>query len=210
MSNTPIDQRTNEEEANTPIDGYVDQQGDMGTRVNNPEEIYLATGKTDVSIAEAKGASIQDNTRMINQFIEESYGLNAPLADVAGKFEYAQAKTADFMDNPDYFLEQALALNDPEVSPTDLRSAVNQQIGWEMIQELSNQEKAEGGVVDAVLDFGAFAIREATIGVVESWTDRTERRGTEVMWHMMNDKPSEFKTWFQGWVEDAKPLRLRP
>lgn len=209
MSNTPIDQRTNEEEANTPIDGYVDQQGDMGTRVNNPEEIYLATGKTDVSIAEAKGASIQDNTRMINQFIEESYGLNAPLSDVAGKFEYAQAKTADFMDNPDYFLEQALALNDPEVSPTDLRSAVNQQIGWEMIQELSNQEKAEGGVVDAVLDFGAFAIREATIGVVESWTDRTERRGTEVMWHMMNDKPSEFKTWFQGWVEDAKEESLR-
>lgn len=203
MNNAPLDQQTNEEDRNTPLDGPIDQGAQEGTRPGNHEEMYLHTGQTDISMAEAKGKSVQDNIRAINGLIEESYGLQRPLADVAGQFEYARLKSQDFMDNPDYFLEQAIALNDPEVSPTDLRAAVNQQIGWEMIQALSNQEKAEGGAVDAVLDFGAFVIREATVGVVEAWTDRTERRGTELLWHQLNDTPSEFKAWFQTWIDDA-------
>jgi hypothetical protein len=203
MDNTPLDQQTNEEDNNIPLDGPIDQGEQEGTRPGNNEEMYLVTGKTDISIGEAKHASIQDNMKEIDRLIESAYGLDAPLEDVAGTFEYAKVKTQDFMENPDYFLEQAIALGDPEVSPTDMRAAVNQQIGWEMIQELSNQEKAEGGVVDAVLDFGAFAVREATIGAVEAWTDRTERRGTELLWHQLNDSPSEFKAWFQTWIDDA-------
>src|SRR6056300_864445 len=203
MDNTPLDQQTNEEDNNIPLDGPIDQGEQEGTRPGNNEEMYLVTGKTDISIGEAKHASIQDNMKEIDRLIESAYGLDAPLEDVAGTFEYAKVKTQDFMENPDYFLEQAIALGDPEVSPTDMRAAVNQQIGWEMIQELSNQEKAEGGALDAVLDFGAFVVREATIGVPEAWTDRTERRGTELLWHQLNDKPSEFKAWFQTWIDDA-------
>lgn len=209
MSNTPLDKQTTEENNNVPLDGYGDQEGPLGSRPENAEEIYLATGQEDISVAEAKSSSIQDNIGAINRLIEESYGLQRPLADVAGKFEYARLKTADFMEDPDYYLEQALTVSDPEVSPTDVRAAVNQQIGWEMIQQLSNQEKAEGGWGDAILDFGAFAIREATIGVVEAWTDRTERRGTELLWHQLNDKPSEFKVWFQSWIDDAREEGLR-
>src|SRR6056300_1450299 len=203
MDNTPLDQQTNEEDNNIHLDGPIDQGEQEGTRPGNNEEMYLVTGKTDISIGEAKHASIQDNMKEIDRLIESAYGLQAPLEDVAGKFEYAKVKSQDFMENPDYFLEQALALNDPDVSPTDIRAAVNQQIGWEMIQELSNQEKAEGGASDAVLDFGAFVIREMTIGVPENLTDRTERRGTELLWHQLNDKPSEFKAWFQTWIDDA-------
>ena len=110
MNNTPLDQQTNEEDNNIPLDGPIDQGEQEGTRPGNHEEIYLTTGETDISMGEAKQASIQDNMKTINRLIESAYGLQAPLEDVAGKFEYAKVKSQDFMENPDYFLEQALAL----------------------------------------------------------------------------------------------------
>ncbi len=199
----PLDQEPMDQ---TPLDGYSDQEVDQ--RPQNNDDILMATGQ-EMDLPMAKSEFIKSNQMAVQSIIDEAFGLNAPVETVENAISGHAAKAKDFLDNPDFYYEQALTLNDPEVDPMDIKFAVNDRVGQELLEELVQQEKQSGGWVDAALDFGAMILRESTIGIPESLTNRTERRGTELLWHKINDTPSEFKAFMQGWIEDAREESLR-
>ena len=201
-NNTPLDQKP---EDNTPLDGESVQE--VHARPQNNEDIYMATGQDDLELPQAKAQFVQGNMRTTQRIIDEAFGVAAPAETVRQALVNQNQKVVEFQENPDFYLEQALALRDPDTSADDVRFAINDRIGSEMMEELKADEVRAAGmnqVADAVIDFGAMILREGTIGIYESLTDRTERRGTELLWHKLNDTPSEFKTFFEGWIEDAR------
>lgn len=201
---TPLDQ---EPKDYTPLDGNSVQEVD--TRPQNQEDIYMATGQDDLNPSVAKSQFIRTNQGTVQTLIDEAFGINAPVETVEGAIHGQSQKAQDFLENPDFYYEQAIALNDPSVDPNDIKFAVNDRVGQELIAEMVAQEKQSGGWIDAALDFGAMILRESTVGIPDNLLDRTEKRGTELLWHKINDTPSEFKTFLQGWIESSKEESLR-
>ena len=195
------------EETITPIDE------EFGTSVtleedseDSKEEAFMATGQ-DLAPSQAKQMLFQ-SANPVEALIREKFFTQEMQADELQKaYDRASFKTNDFMENPDFFYEQAKALSNDDVSPIDIRAAVNTRIEQRILQELSAQE--ETGVLDRILDFGAYVLRESTIGVPETLTDRTERLGTEMLFNRLNMSPSEYKAWFQQTATEVMQEGLR-
>ena len=206
--NLPLDKQA-QNNGNIPLDKAEAPAIEGDTRKYNQDDIYLATGLDDVDMAEAKSHVAQNAGLVVQGIIDEAFGVQRDPAQLTGQINNEQSKVGSFLETPDFYYEQALATRKPDVSEADVRLATNERIAYELLAELRAQESAGDGVTDVVLDFGAFILRESTVGIVENLTDRTERRGTEILWHKINDTPSEFKAYMQNLVEESRAESLR-
>ena len=120
-----------------------------------------------------------------------------------------QNKLQDVINYPDLAYDYLVAAADPEVDINDFRYNVNTQIGLELIRRLREQEQATGGVVDAVMDFGDFMLRESTVAIPENLMRGSEELGRELAQRRLSMRPSEFKQWFEGYAMDAMQRGLR-
>jgi hypothetical protein len=195
------------EENSTPIDE------EFGTSVTLEEdtessiqESFMATGQ-DVTPNQAK-QMLFESANPIEALIRDKFYTEEMKADELQKaYDRATFKSNDFLENPDFFYEQAKSLANDDVSPIDIRAAVNLRTEQRILEELSAQE--ETGIVDRVLDFGSYVLRESTVGVPETLTDRTERLGTEMLFNRLNMSPSEYKAWFQETTSEIMQEGLR-
>ena len=170
------------------------------------QETFMATGQ-DIAPASAKEMLFQ-SANPIEALIREGFYSEEMKADeLQQAYDKATFKNQDFFDNPDFYYEQAKGMADSTVEPIDLRVAVNARVEQRILDTLTANE--ETGIIDRVLDFGSTIAREATIGIPEALTDRTERLGTEIMFNRMNMAPSEYKEWFQTTVTEVMQEGLR-
>lgn len=200
----PIDLQ---EENNLAID---EEFGDSVTPQEDTEEAnqetFMATGM-DVVPSQAK-QMLFESANPIEALIRESFYTEEMKADeLQQAYDKATAKSEDFMENPDFIYEQYKAQLDPNTDPIDVRAAVNIQTERAILDKLTANE--ETGVIDAILDFGSTVLRESTIGIPESLTDRTERLGTEMVFNRLNMKPSEYKAWFEETANEIMQEGLR-
>lgn len=195
------------EENATPIDE------EFGTSVTLEEdtessiqESFMATGQ-DVPPSQAK-QMLFESANPIEALIRDKFYTEEMKADELQRaYDRASFKSKDFLENPDFFYEQAKALSDDNTSPIDIRAAVNLRIEQRILDDLTANE--ETGIIDRVLDFGSYLLRESTIGIPETLTDRSERLGTEMLFNRLNMAPSEYKTWFQNTVNEVMQEGLR-
>jgi len=170
------------------------------------QEAFMATNK-DVEPNQAK-QMLFESANPIEALIRDKFYTEEMKAEELEKaYKDAQFKTKDFFENPDFFYEQAVTLADDTVSPLDIRVAVNLAIEQRILEDLSAQE--ETGLIDRVLDFGAYIAREATVGIPETLTDRTERLGAEFLFNRMKMSNSEYKEWFQQTVNEIMQEGIR-
>lgn len=120
-----------------------------------------------------------------------------------------QNKLQDVINYPDLAYDYLLASADPDVDINDFRYNVNTQIGLDVVRRLREQEAASGGVVDAVIDFGDFMLRESTVAIPANLTRRSEELGRELAQRRLTMRPSEFKTWVEGYAMEAMERGLR-
>ena len=203
------------------IERPIDQQEDnnlaideeFGASVNPQEdteeatqETYMATGM-DVVPSQAK-QMLFESANPIEALIRESfYSKEMQAEELQQAYDKATAKSQDFMENPDFIYEQYKAQLDPNTDPIDIRAAVNIQTERAILESMTANE--ETGIIDAILDFGSTVLRESTIGIPETLTDRTERLGTEMVFNRLNMKPSEYKDWFQQTANEIMQEGLR-
>lgn len=208
MSELPLDQQGND---SIPLDEEVTQVVEVESRVDNKNDIYLATGRDDIDVAQAKSNIAEQQPDLIQGILDEAFKTPEMQAETLQRqFAQQEANFNDFMDNPDFYYEQALAVRKGGVSEQDVRAAVNSRIEQEIIAELKAQEDgAAWSFGDAVMDFGAMVLRESTIGAVEALTDRTERRGTQMLANRLTMSPNEYRDWFRGMAQEAREEGLR-
>lgn len=120
-----------------------------------------------------------------------------------------QEKLQDVINYPDLAYDYLLATADPEVEINDFRFNVNTQIGLDIVRRLREQEQAGGGIVDAVIDFGDFMLRESTIAIPENLMRGSEELGRELAQRRLTMRPSEFQQWFESYAMDAMQRGLR-
>jgi len=195
------------EENNTPID---EEFGASVTLEDDTEEstqeAFMAVGQ-DVTPGQAK-EMLFESANPIEALIRDKFYTEEMQADeLQQAFDRASFKSEDFLDNPDFFYEQAKALSDDSVSPIDIRAAVNTRIEQRILEGITANE--ETGFIDRVLDFGSYIAREATIGIPEALTERTERLGTEILFNRLNMAPSEYKAWFEQTATEIMQEGLR-
>ena len=170
------------------------------------QETFMATGM-DVVPSQAK-QMLFESANPIEALIREGFYTEEMQADeLQQAYDKATLKSEDFSSNPDFVYEQYKAQLDPNTDPIDIRAAVNIRTEQAILAEMTANE--ETGVLDAILDFGSTILREATIGIPEALTDRTERLGTEMVFNRLNMKPSEYKEWFQETANEIMQEGLR-
>ena len=114
-----------------------------------------------------------------------------------------QEKLQDTFNYPDLAYDYLIAAADPEVDLNDFRYSVNTANGLELIRRLRETEAAEGGVVDAVMDFGAFILRESTTAIPYNLTRGSEEFGREFAQRRLTMRPSEFLQWLEGYATEV-------
>jgi hypothetical protein len=114
-----------------------------------------------------------------------------------------QEKLQDVFNYPDLAYDYLKASADPDVDLNDFRYSVNTANGLELIRRLRETEAAAGGVVDAVLDFGAFILRESTTAIPYNLTRGSEEFGREFAQRRLTMRPSEFLQWLEGYAQEV-------
>jgi len=172
------------------------------------DEIYYATGQQDLDVNSAKN-HVLFATSPLNNYINKALDQRALAEEVERNYANIETKQNDFINNPQFYYEQALAQGDDSVDPVDLKLAMAQRISQDIIAEYEDQE--ETGIMDRALDFASYVIRDVTIGIPENLTKRSERLGAEFLYKAADPNVSlnEFAQWARGQIDDVMSEGLR-
>lgn len=217
-----------EQQKNLPLDLMGQTEGNIGVpldeQVNGqitPEEsLATASGQdlTDSSLIfwgkdyldpkSAKDKAVSDSSITMEGIIDNFWntGEEPDINKIQATAEEQQKTMDEMLDNPDFVYEQVAAYMGKDANPTDVRMATNQEIGRRIVSDLKAREESSstvGGIVDAVVDFGAMLARETTVGIVESLGGRTSVKGTEILLKRSQLPPKEFKAWFNDYAESV-------
>lgn len=214
MSNLPVDQQS---QAQGPVDGLTaydslvhplrqEENSILGAMLldlpkEELERRIQSGGRTD--IRRARNQVEQSQAGSIQSAIEVSV-LDSPQA-AADLLQNEQAKQSDWnVTGENLFLEQILALEDPNVNAEVARYATNLQIGEEAIRE-ALEEHDDDGVLSKIWDFtDRYILRQLVIGGFEDITRRSERGGREHLDNMLNMDPAEYEKWIRAQVASVK------
>jgi hypothetical protein len=216
------------EDLGVPIDEVVNEE--VTTDLSIDEEV-LGTQTPEDSFATASDRDLQDTSliswgedymdpkstknkvvagdNMSMLGIIESFrntGVEPDINKVQATAEQQQQMFDDMLDNPDFVYEQVAAVMGKDANPTDVRAATNLEIARRIVADLRKREESEstvGGIVDAVVDFGAMILRESTVGIPENLGSRTETKGIEIGLKRFQMSPKEFKAWFNDYAESV-------
>ena len=118
--------------------------------------------------------------------------------------EQAQ-KIAEVAGSDDLILEGALTYGDPNFSPTLVRSLVNEQIGMELLQDRLSKVQDESSTFGMVLDFAdRYILRQTFGGFYEDITQRTSRKGEEILRAKLSMSPDEFVVYFNSYLDEVE------
>ena len=196
-------QRPIGEEEITPIGDPVvaNEQQQVADPLQRDLNNYLLTRDENAP----EGAGYARLSRMsVDNLIESSLFTEEMQQDrIQRRTADMQEKLQDTFTYPDLAYDYLIAAADPEVDLNDFRYSVNTANGLEVIRRLRSAEAAEGGVVDAVMDFGAFILRESTTAIPYNLTRGSEEFGREFAQRRLTMRPSEFLQWFEGYAQEV-------
>jgi hypothetical protein len=152
-----------------------------------------------------EGAGYARLSRMsVDNLIESSLFTEEMQEDrVQRRTADMQEKLQDTFTYPDLAYDYLISAADPEVDLNDFRYSVNTANGLELVRRLRAEEEAAGGVVDAVIDFGAFILRESTTGIPYNLARGSEEFGREFAQRRLTMRPSEFLQWLEGYAQEV-------
>jgi len=204
MDNRPIGEEEIRPIGDQPVAAEPEQVADPLQRdLNN----YLLTRDENASTAQAYA----ELSRMsVDNLIEESL-FTEEVREERRQRQVAsmQEKLQDVVNYPDLAYDYLLAAADPDVDIIDFRYNVNMQIMRAEIEQARQEEAADGGFIDAGLDFLDFMLREATVGIPENITRGAEEFGDEIRQRASTMRPSELQAWFRGFRNEVLNRGLR-
>ena len=202
-----IDRPIGEEEIRPIGEEPVEQPQTTQTSLERDLNNYLLTrdenATTESAYARLSRMSV-DNLVESSLFTEEVQEERRQRAVVD-----MQEKLQDFLSYPDLAYDYMLSVADNEAELTDFRYNVNMQIARSQIEQARAAEAADGGVVDAVLDFADFMLRESTVAIPENLTRGSEEFGREVEQRALTMRPSEFQEWYTNFRTEIQQRGLR-
>ena len=197
------------EDSMAPIDEELGEVVTQEDTEQSIQEAFMSTGQ-DVSPSEAKEMLFQSANPIEALIRDKFYTEEMQAEELQRAYKGAELKSNDFFDNPDFFYEQAKGFSNDDVGALDIRAAINSRIEQRILQDLIDRESdVLFPTLDTILDFGAYILRESTIGIPEALTDRTERLGTQLVFNKLNMKPSEYKEWFQQTADEVMQEGIR-
>lgn len=173
------------------------------------DEIFYYTGRQDLDANSAKShVSLTSSplTKYVDRILEQR---TQTAEEIETNYNNIEIKQKDFLSNPQFYYEQAIAQGDDSVDPVDLRIGISQLIVQDILKEYEEQE--ETGIIDRGLDFGAFLLRDITIGIPENLTKRSERIGAEFLFKATdpNSDLNEFAKWAKNEIDSIMSEGLR-
>ena len=167
------------------------------------EDILVATGE-DMTTEEAKTDLLGRNEGIFYDIFLRGYQGGKPAEEVAQEATDSGVKRKDFLDNDEFFVEQALTLDDYDYSATESRIATNMQIAQELTQnrmQAIGEEKTMFGRGLDVVD--RFVRAVSPIGVYEDITADTESNSRIILDQAAKLPPAEFKVWFESYADEV-------
>lgn len=180
----------------------TEEQIDTAVKTDSElDEITVTTGTPHNDTKIAKQDFIDQNRPLETYAQQRLDYLDVDPQRFAENIDQYTQKEVDFLENPSFFYEQALALKDPDINLTDVRIASNNRIAQNVIEKYESQE--ETGALDAIFDFGSMALHEFVTSPKTLLTeDELEKLGEEVLSAKITKTPREFDEWFNTFAED--------
>lgn len=182
-----------------PLGEEVDEQSYIPQK--RSRDILFATGE-DMTTTEAKSLFQGDN--FIQRYLEEAYLSAKDPEEVINVAGQTSLKFSDFMDNPEFNLNQANTLEVETLDQIEARIAANIQRANEMIEQRRTAIQEDTSWFGYATDLIDRYILRAPIEAVESLTERTERRGRAILDAAIDLPPGpEFDRWFQDYLDEV-------
>ena len=174
-------------------DSYVPQQ--------RTKDIFFSTGE-DVDTATAK--TMFQGSNFVQRYLDEAY-LNAKDPEEAiNVVSQTSMKFSDFIDNPEFNHSQAQSLEVENLDQIEARMGANIQRAHEMIETRRSFMQEDKSWLGYAADLVDRYILRAPIEAIESWTERTERRGRAILNAAMDLPPGpEFDQWFETYLNEV-------
>lgn len=172
------------------------------------DEIELTTGNPHTNVKVAKQDFLKQNSPLQDYALKSLQYLDVEPQKFQENVENYYEKERTFVESEQYFYEQAIALKDPEIVPTDLRIASNNRIAQSIIDRYMDQQ--ETGWVDAIFDTGAMIgyeiYRSPKVLVSE---DEFKELGNQFIDNLIKMEPKEFNEYFEELSSDIMSRGLR-
>ena len=128
-----------------------------------------------------------------------------PEDDVQGKYNQFVEKAGDVQGAAAFYIEQAMALEDDNFNAPLARHITNISVAREVFQE--EMEKAWDdpstlGLINDWIDYNLW--RYVPIGMVEALTNRTERKGGELLANSLEMDTESYRAYIREYVKELK------
>jgi hypothetical protein len=195
----PLDKPTNI----VPFDIRIDGAKPIRSEEDRKEDIIASTGE-DITTDEAKAKTARFQSEALAEVLNQGRLYEKSADQILEEADQLARKKAEFDENPDFVLEQALTVNDPNVYDVDARYATNMQIANEIVQQKITEASTDRTFLGYVGDLvDRFLLRQVPIGVLEDLTARTERKGKEVLDRLVSMPPKDFRKWMQDYADEV-------
>ncbi len=172
-------------------------------RETRTEDIVAVTGE-ELDTEQAKTTVRQEDTNPYYQVFQRGYQQGKSVEDLTAEAADVGMKGNEFSSNPDFMIEQALALNNYDFSAADARVSTNYQIAQEIISARKFDLAARQGPFEKTLNAVDRFLRDVSpVGTYEAITGKTEEQSRAILTAAATKSPEEFRVWFEAFADDV-------
>ncbi len=186
---------------NMTIQSLDEQFGLREKKKDRVEDIVAVTGE-ELSTEQAKSVVSQEDTNPYYQVFQRGYQQGKSVDDLTAEAADIGLKGSEFLSNPEFISEQALALNNYDYSAVDARVSTNYQIAQEIISTRKFELAARQGPFEKTLNSVDRFLRDVSpVGTYEAITGKTEQQSRDILTAAATKSPAEFRSWFETFAD---------
>lgn len=171
----------------------------------NPEALQIDLEAGVRTTSDQVRAMVNQSVPSSNRIVEESQQQGIPPEQALDRIYNQQTKEMEWKSTQgNIYLDQILALNDPEATAELSRFSTNLQIGQEIIESRMNRVSEENSIVGMAagwIDRELF--RYTVIGIWETLTNRNERKGLELLNAASTMSPEDYTKYITQYVDEV-------
>lgn len=174
----------------------------------NADEVLTRIEEGDQFVVPEAREAAAPQPHATNQILlDQAYEGSRSPEDAAQLIQDEHKKISDWVNVSDqFYLEQAMALGNPDVDHASMVMATNLTTAQTMLADAIDERTDVAGVLKPLRYVGDFAdryfLRAVPIGGIEAITNRPERLGRELLGAASTMEPKQFQEFFAGKIQE--------
>lgn len=167
------------------------------------EDIVVVTGE-ELDTEQAKTKVRQEDDNPYYQVFQRGFQTGKSAEELTAEATDVGLKGSEFVSNPEFVAEQALALNDYSYSAVDARVSTNYQIAEEIISDRIFDIASNKSPFQRTMDSVDRFLRDVSpVSTYEGITAKTESQSRDILNNAVRLSPVEFREWFNTFADDV-------